>query len=630
MANMTPGGHVQRTALADQDLEAIYQDLLAAAEPAALRERLRKHDSQSDTLSSLEVHLLSGILDYREHKAASALNKLSHCYEAFSRLDDRRSQCISALHLGIVWYWKSDTLQAHRWFSIGTSIAARENYTDLLARILCDTARLHMELLDYNAAFTLLDNALAIANARMPLIEHCRAKVVALQCAVRLGLIPKAQKLLQEIEEIQPSPRLQFLTRIEQTRILLAERNMLDAQAMLAELEDMQQRLGRFERYEYLHVAAEVALAAGNPAGALENAGEVLRAYASDELVAREIEIRRLLSRAADMSGDHAAASQHLAVALAHAMRRSLPCPRDELVSLLAGRGDVRPAAEQATLAWNHDSHAAATRYIHRSVIANGRNGPVKRAYDLLTGNDVAIKKFVAPDRFNHEQRTRLLENARRELSIMSGILHPNLCRVHGMFLDRDGACHIVSDFIEGPPLRQGLGSGEMRESWIDIGRGICNGLDALHASGFVHCDLKPDNIIIHKGSPVLIDFETLIGNAAASREHARAHTPGYAAPEQQMGKPLTVEADIYALGVVLHEMLTGSLPPPVPGTWIEGLRAGRRLFDSQRHFELIRHPDVAELLWKCLHPTPSRRYRSVRMVLRQLTALAAIPSDNL
>jgi serine/threonine protein kinase len=218
----------------------------------------------------------------------------------------------------------------------------------------------------------------------------------------------------------------------------------------------------------------------------------------------------------------------------------------------------VAPALRKVTLrAGERIDH-----YLIESVAARSGMGSIFRATDLRSGQAVAIK-VPHPEMENDPV---FLARFEREAGIGSHLDHPGVMKV---FAGEDrGGLYMAMEWVEGRELRKYLMQrGRLSaERAVAITIGLCNALEHIHSRGVVHRDLKPENIMVDDdGHTKLIDFG--IASCAASRRitfGSLAHmmgTPDYISPEQVGGKPGDARSDIYALGVMLYEMLTGKTP---------------------------------------------------------------------
>ena len=202
--------------------------------------------------------------------------------------------------------------------------------------------------------------------------------------------------------------------------------------------------------------------------------------------------------------------------------------------------------------------------------------GVVYRAEDERLRRTVALKVLLDATR-NEDRRHRFLREARSA----AAITHPNVAVVHEID-EADGRIYIAMELVEGENLRERMKRGRLdRATALQVGEQIARGLAAAHAKGIVHRDLKPENVMITPSGDVkLLDF----GLAKSGRELAASSdplppprdtndhfatsgtghvlgTPEYMSPEQAMGEPLDVRSDVFAVGLVLYEMLAGARP---------------------------------------------------------------------
>lgn len=195
-----------------------------------------------------------------------------------------------------------------------------------------------------------------------------------------------------------------------------------------------------------------------------------------------------------------------------------------------------------------------AGRYRIASFVGRGGMGDVFRADDLRLGEPVALKFLPTGTEHDPAWRDRLLS----EVRLARSVTHPNVCRVHDVG-EVGGHPFLSMEYVHGKDLASLLRRiGRLpQEKAVELGREICLGLAAAHHEGVLHRDLKPANVLIdEKGRAKITDF----GLAAPLTEAGEAGgTPAYMAPEQLDGRPATVQSDLFALGLVLYELFTGS-----------------------------------------------------------------------
>ena len=222
--------------------------------------------------------------------------------------------------------------------------------------------------------------------------------------------------------------------------------------------------------------------------------------------------------------------------------------------------------------------HTVNSRYQLETPLGSGGFSEVWRGTDLETGKAIALK--LARAGREAEGNAKL----REEAEILRALNHPNIVRFLdsgvGETSDQTGE-FLVTELIDGPTLREVLReSGPMSdEDVLAIGASLADALAAAHGRGFVHGDVKPENIIMRSGEPYLIDFGTARNLAETlGPEELRqiAGTLAYIAPELLAGEPLSTRSDVYALGVTLYEARAGRLPFAGGGGTLAGSE-GRR-----------------------------------------------------
>ena len=192
--------------------------------------------------------------------------------------------------------------------------------------------------------------------------------------------------------------------------------------------------------------------------------------------------------------------------------------------------------------------------------LGEGGMGVVYKAQDTKLGREVALKFLPREWTRDAEARARLLREARAAAALN----HPNICTVHEIE-EAEAETFIAMECVGGECLKARIESGPLDVvEALGIASGIARGLAAAHAKGIVHRDVKPGNIMItDDGSPKIMDFglARLGGTTQITRPGTTLGTVGYMSPEQARGEDIDHRTDIWSLGVVLYEMLTGRRP---------------------------------------------------------------------
>src|SRR5215470_4993839 len=212
-------------------------------------------------------------------------------------------------------------------------------------------------------------------------------------------------------------------------------------------------------------------------------------------------------------------------------------------------------------------------KYYLESKLGIGGMGIVYRAGRLQIGDRVAVK-VLHPDQMADPQA---VERFRREAQTVARLKHPNVVTVYDFGVSREGLNYQVMELAEGESLRSLVERhGRLAETAAaEIIRQVCAALDEAHRQGIVHRDIKPENILVQTisgGLKVkLLDFGIAalrdVKAGRLTRTGAAVGTPHYMSPEQCLGEELDGRSDIYSLGIVLFEMLTGVVPFDSPAT---------------------------------------------------------------
>jgi serine/threonine protein kinase/tetratricopeptide (TPR) repeat protein/TolB-like protein len=228
----------------------------------------------------------------------------------------------------------------------------------------------------------------------------------------------------------------------------------------------------------------------------------------------------------------------------------------------------------------------------------------------------------------------QILERFLRERQILAGLDHPGIARLLDGGRTAEGQPYFVLELVEGQPITGWCAArGVGLERRLELLREVCDAVDAAHRRQIVHRDIKPTNVLVTQdGRPKLLDFGIAkvlaadAGPAELTQADNRLLTPAYAAPEQILGEPVTIASDVFALGVLLYELLCGQAPFSRHGRSLPELA---RLIETERptrpsvaaatgtadptvrSFAKRLPGDLEQILGKALHREPERRYAS-------------------
>ncbi len=266
-------------------------------------------------------------------------------------------------------------------------------------------------------------------------------------------------------------------------------------------------------------------------------------------------------------------------------------------------------------------THVLADRYELGPVLGQGGMARVHQGVDRQLDRRVAIKVLAPP----FDRDDEFVERFRREARAAAGLSHPNIVAVFDSGSD-DGTHFIVTELVEGETLADRLRDGPMPPAdAVAVAVDIARALAAAHALGLIHRDIKPGNVmLLPDGRVKVVDF----GIARAAGSDTLTHTgvvlgsTAYLSPEQAGGQPVDERADLYSLGCVLYEMLTGRVP----------FRADTPIATMYRHVNEDApppstiapvQPELEDVVLRCLEKDPKRRFASAAELE---AALLAVP----
>jgi serine/threonine protein kinase len=265
-------------------------------------------------------------------------------------------------------------------------------------------------------------------------------------------------------------------------------------------------------------------------------------------------------------------------------------------------------------------------RYELQDPIGRGGMAAIYRARDIKLDRDVAIKVLHEVDSTGPKFVTRF----QREAKAASLLQHPNIVQVYDYGLS-DGNYFIVMELVEGTDLRRYLRSRGMLavDRAITIAHDVALGLGAAHRRGIVHRDVTPQNVLVGRDGTIrLTDFgiASVYKDINAERLTTTGMTLGtvqYYAPEQAQGEIVGPAADVYALGIVMYEMLTGRTPFDGDTPAAVAMQHIQDAPIPPGQFNPNIPPSLEEIILRCLEKVPEMRYRDGSTLARALEMLS-------
>jgi len=274
------------------------------------------------------------------------------------------------------------------------------------------------------------------------------------------------------------------------------------------------------------------------------------------------------------------------------------------------------------------------------AFIAAGGMGAVYRVWDLKRNVPLAMKVLHA----DLAEDPSVFKRFQREANALKKLAHPNIVPFYGLYQSH-GMAFLLERFVDGPSLKDILkersGKPLPTEEALVYLKAISAALGYAHAHGVVHCDVKPGNVMVDQGGNIyLTDFGVARHAESTTTTLATAGTAAYMAPEQIRGDPVSPATDVYALGVILFEMLTGRrlFRGDEIGTLSEDSTGSERIRHAQlnvpppdpRQFNPAIPEGLAQVLLKALDKNPAQRYASTQELFIKVVYAASMKPEQI
>src|SRR3974390_2793495 len=261
-------------------------------------------------------------------------------------------------------------------------------------------------------------------------------------------------------------------------------------------------------------------------------------------------------------------------------------------------------------------------RYEIQLLLGEGGMGAVYKALDREVERTVALK-LIRPELASNPS---ILARFKQELLTAHQVTPKNVIRIYDL-AEAEGVKFITMEFVEGSDLRRILvENGKLQpEQAIEIIRQVCKALDAAHSAGVIHRDLKPQNIMreTKTGRILVMDFglaRTIEGDGM-TQTGALLGTIEYMSPEQSMGKALDQRSDIFAVGLIFYELLTGKTPYKADTAMASLLRRNQERAVPAAELDASIPKGLSDIVSKCLERDLDHRYQSSQEILNDLDA---------
>ncbi len=260
-----------------------------------------------------------------------------------------------------------------------------------------------------------------------------------------------------------------------------------------------------------------------------------------------------------------------------------------------------------------------AGRYQIIEPLGRGGMGRVYRALDTKANEEVAIK-LIRPD-VAEDRRT--LERFVNEIKLAHKVSHRNIGKMYHLGEDQ-GLHFITMEYVPGEDLKSFIRRSRRLDiaTTVTIAKQVCSGLSEAHDAGIVHRDLKPSNIMIDReGNARILDFgiARAVGAQGVTAEGSVIGTPEYMSPEQVEGKEADRRADLYALGVIMFEMVTGRLPFAADTPFVVAFKQQSERPTPPEELNPQTPPQLSAIILRCLEKDREKRYQTTEDLCRDL-----------
>ena len=259
-------------------------------------------------------------------------------------------------------------------------------------------------------------------------------------------------------------------------------------------------------------------------------------------------------------------------------------------------------------------------RYVLAESLGSGGMAEVYLAHDEVLARDVALKVL----RSQYVRDEEFAERFRREARSAASLSHPNIVQVYDRGETEDGTCYIAMEYVSGGTLKKRIeekGPFEPRKA-AAVAAQIADALGEAHEHGVIHRDIKPQNVLVtSSGDLKVTDFGIARAASAVtiSVTNAIFGTAGYISPEQALGEPVSPASDLYSLGVILYEMLTGELPYTADNPMAVCMKHVTEQLRPPRRLNPAIPEEIDAVVVKLLAKDPADRYGSAAELLADL-----------
>jgi len=503
------------------------------------------------------LHALAIIMQWRRN-TPQALKYLYKCRDLYRKLDIKKGLARVLDTIGNVSSVIADHQNALLYYTESLALKTTIKDTQGQAITLGNLGRLCLQLGRYQQARSFVNLDIDICDKDKNINKETKARLLNLLARIDIadGAYTSAEKYLDlAINLLDPEQKDSLFFCIKDQLDLSIKQNKNEQlQEKLIKLNEL---LPKNSLYHQVHL--KIIENQSNSKTTLITAEQLLNDIEKLDLPELELEYRLWLSQLAKRQDDLQATQQHILltrkIAKKYGFKRFLPQINSLMLQL-----DINENINEETMRTISDEISQVDDgYLIRKRLGGGGFGDVFLAHDMINDKDVAIKQFHTVNLMDHLQQKNLWNQARLEFEAVANINHPSIAKVLAIGHDNNGSPYLVQEFISGGNIIKLMLRSKDLKTALTYLIPVAQALAAIHDVGVIHRDVKPENILINQqGIAVLIDFGIALLKQGINKSNKIQGTKNYIAPEQKLSTNIDHKADLFSLGCVLYEWLSG------------------------------------------------------------------------
>jgi len=361
--------------------------------------------------------------------------------------------------------------------------------------------------------------------------------------------------LLKAVSILKPEQKDSlFFCLKDQIRLLIAQSKLDGLQTRIEELEQLLPENSSYHQTIFQFIKNQ-----SNKEIFLIEANQLLDDIINLNFPELELDYRLWLIQLAHQEKDNRSNQQHLLLARKIAKKTGFKRFLPQIKSLMLQNNVKECINEETMRSISDDINQVNDGYLIRKRLGGGGYADVYLAHDMVNDRDVAIKCFRTDDVMDYNLQQNLWNQSRLEFEAVANINHPSIVKVLAIGNDNNGTPYLVQEFIPNGDLRTVMNQSRDLNTALTYLLPITRALAAIHEAGIIHRDIKPENILITtQGQPVLVDFGIALLKNNNTKNNKTQGTEHYMAPEQKLSTDIGHKVDLFSLGCILYEWLSG------------------------------------------------------------------------